>query len=146
MHSLKLSKSYYKTKQLLVPNVIFEIHIYKAIFIFNILIIIKTFIIVLIFQFFIRKEKQNCEFLFSFSFQLVAGSTVIAFEEVCPERIDLLHKNYRKLCNMLIDIDEWGQVAVINMLVRYARTQFLDPNKNAQVQNSLSTGLGKFPS
>lgn len=30
---------------------------------------------------------------------------------------------------MLIDIDEWGQVAVINMLVRYARTQFLDPNK-----------------
>jgi len=61
---------------------------------------------------------------------LVAGSTVIAFEEVCPERIDLIHKNYRKLCNMLIDIDEWGQVAVINMLVRYARTQFIDPNKN----------------
>ena len=30
---------------------------------------------------------------------------------------------------MLIDIDEWGQVAVVNMLVRYARTQFLDPNK-----------------
>ncbi|XP_066919252.1 AP-3 complex subunit beta-1-like isoform X2 [Clytia hemisphaerica] len=63
---------------------------------------------------------------------LVAGSTVIAFEEVCPERIDLVHKNYRKLCNMLIDIDEWGQVAVINMLVRYARTQFLNPNKNLQ--------------
>lgn len=66
---------------------------------------------------------------------LVAGSTVIAFEEVCPERIDLIHKNYRKLCNMLIDIDEWGQVAVINMLVRYSRTQFLDPNKNVQVGN-----------
>lgn len=63
---------------------------------------------------------------------LVAGSTVIAFEEVCPERIDLIHKNYRKLCNMLIDIDEWGQIAVINMLVRYARTQFLNPNKHAK--------------
>ncbi|XP_065060461.1 AP-3 complex subunit beta-1-like [Rhopilema esculentum] len=61
---------------------------------------------------------------------LVAGSVVYAFEEVCPDRIDLVHKNFRKLCNMLIDIDEWGQVAVINMLTRYARTQFLDPNKN----------------
>ncbi|XP_047140481.1 AP-3 complex subunit beta-1 isoform X1 [Hydra vulgaris] len=63
---------------------------------------------------------------------LVAGSTVIAFELVCPEKIDLIHKNFRKLCNMLIDIDEWGQVAVINMLVRYARSQFLDPNKNME--------------
>ena len=62
--------------------------------------------------------------------QLVAGSVVYAFEDVCPERIDLIHKNFRKLCNMLIDIDEWGQVAVINMLTRYARTQFLDPNQN----------------
>lgn len=53
----------------------------------------------------------------------------MAFEEVCPERIDLIHKNYRKLCNLLIDIDEWGQVAVIHMLTRYARTQFVDPNK-----------------
>lgn len=60
---------------------------------------------------------------------LVAGSAVMAFEEVCPERIDLIHKNYRKLCNLLIDIDEWGQVAVIHMLTRYARTQFVDPNK-----------------
>jgi len=32
---------------------------------------------------------------------LVAGSVVMAFEEVCPERIDLIHKNYRKLCNRL---------------------------------------------
>ena len=58
----------------------------------------------------------------------------MAFEEVCPERIDLVHKNYRKLCNLLIDIDEWGQVAVIHMLTRYARTQFLDPNKEVMLQ------------
>eukprot|EP00794_Sanderia_malayensis_P009814 gene9814-10821_t len=64
---------------------------------------------------------------------LVAGSVVIAFEEVCPDRIDLIHKNFRKFCNMLIDIDEWSQLAVLNMLTRYARTQFLDPNKNMDV-------------
>uniref|UniRef100_A0A674MQH2 AP-3 complex subunit beta n=1 Tax=Takifugu rubripes TaxID=31033 RepID=A0A674MQH2_TAKRU len=69
---------------------------------------------------------------------LVAGSVVMAFEEVCPERIDLIHKNYRKLCNLLIDVEEWGQVVIINMLTRYARTQFLNPNING------SSGDKKF--
>ncbi|ALC49274.1 rb [Drosophila busckii] len=59
---------------------------------------------------------------------LVVGSAVMAFDEVCPERVDLIHKNYRKLCNLLVDVDEWGQVIIINMLTRYARTQFVDPN------------------
>ncbi|XP_051537075.1 AP-3 complex subunit beta-1 [Myxocyprinus asiaticus] len=58
---------------------------------------------------------------------LVAGSVVMAFEEVCPDRIDLIHKNYRKLCNLLVDVEEWGQVVIINMLTRYARTQFISP-------------------
>ncbi|XP_069794282.1 AP-3 complex subunit beta-1 isoform X2 [Narcine bancroftii] len=58
---------------------------------------------------------------------LVAGSVVMSFEEVCPERIDLIHKNYRKLCNLLVDVEEWGQVVIINMLTRYARTQFVSP-------------------
>ena len=56
----------------------------------------------------------------------------MAFELVCPERIDLIHKNYRKLCNLLVDVDEWGQVTMLNMLTRYARTQFIDPNKNVR--------------
>ncbi|XP_034540712.1 AP-3 complex subunit beta-2 [Notolabrus celidotus] len=70
---------------------------------------------------------------------LVAGSVVMAFEEVCPERIDLIHKNYRKLCNLLIDVEEWGQVVIINMLTRYARTQFLNPNMN---ESLLEEGSG----
>ena len=60
---------------------------------------------------------------------LVLGSAVAAFEEVCPERFDLIHQNYRKFCSLLVDVDEWGQVIIINMIMRYARTQFLDPNK-----------------
>nr|XP_018900756.1 PREDICTED: AP-3 complex subunit beta-2 isoform X1 [Bemisia tabaci] len=67
---------------------------------------------------------------------LVVGSAVMAFEEVCPERIDLIHKNYRKLCNLLLDIDEWGQVVIVNMLTRYARTQFLDPNRGGDIESS----------
>ena len=61
---------------------------------------------------------------------LVVGSAVMAFEEVCPERTELIHKQFRKLCNLLADIDEWGQVVIVNMLLRYARTQFVDPNKD----------------
>ncbi|NXF80700.1 AP3B1 protein, partial [Sclerurus mexicanus] len=64
---------------------------------------------------------------------LVAGSVVMAFEEVCPDRIDLIHKNYRKLCNLLVDVEEWGQVVIIHMLTRYARTQFVSPWKVDEV-------------
>lgn len=60
----------------------------------------------------------------------------MAFEEVCPERIDLIHKNYRKLCNLLIDVEEWGQVVIINMLTRYARTQFVSPWREVLLLNS----------
>ena len=56
----------------------------------------------------------------------------MAFETVCPERIDLIHKNYRKLCNLLVDVDEWGQVMILSMLTRYARSQFIDPNKEVR--------------
>ena len=51
----------------------------------------------------------------------MVGSAVMAFEEVCPERIEMIHKNYRKLVNLLVDVEEWGQVVIINMLTRYAR-------------------------
>ena len=60
----------------------------------------------------------------------------MAFEQVCPERTDLIHKNYRKLCSVLVDIEEWGQVIIIGMLTRYARTQFTDPNTNASLSAS----------
>ncbi len=62
---------------------------------------------------------------------LVLGSAVAAFEEVCPQRFDLIHSNYRKFCSLLVDVDEWGQIILINMLIRYARTQFTDPNSKS---------------
>ncbi|XP_015608069.1 AP-3 complex subunit beta-1 isoform X2 [Cephus cinctus] len=78
-----------------------------------------------------KEELINVlEKLLSDKTTLVVGSAVMAFEEVCPERIDLIHKNYRKLCNLLVDVDEWGQVVIVNMLTRYARTQFANPNTN----------------
>ncbi|KAI9440114.1 adaptin N terminal region-domain-containing protein [Lactarius indigo] len=58
---------------------------------------------------------------------LSVGSVAIAFEAVCPTRLDLLHLHYRRLCRVLIDVDEWGQVNLLELLVRYARTMLPRP-------------------
>eukprot|EP00741_Cyanophora_paradoxa_P017927 tig00021036_g17311.t1 len=59
---------------------------------------------------------------------MVLGSVFAAFNEVCPERLDLLHPHYRRICRVLIDMDEWSQAIVLGILTRYARTQFSDPS------------------
>ncbi|KAF9979866.1 AP-3 complex subunit beta-2 [Mortierella antarctica] len=55
------------------------------------------------------------------------GSVLMAFNQVCPDRLDLIHPQYRKLCRMLVDMDEWGQITALDLLLRYSRTQFLNP-------------------
>ncbi|KAF9433376.1 AP-3 complex subunit beta-2 [Entomortierella beljakovae] len=55
------------------------------------------------------------------------GSVIMAFDQVCPDRLDLIHPQYRKLCRMLVDMDEWGQITAMDLLLRYSRTQFLNP-------------------
>ncbi|KAK5130656.1 hypothetical protein LTR08_001866 [Meristemomyces frigidus] len=54
----------------------------------------------------------------------VVGAAVQAFMELCPERLDLVHPAYRKLCRMIADMDEWGQLAVLRLLTGYARQCF----------------------
>ncbi|KAJ8509159.1 hypothetical protein ONZ45_g8667 [Pleurotus djamor] len=58
---------------------------------------------------------------------LSIGSVAVAFEAVCPTRLDLLHQRYRRLCRLLVDADEWGQVNLMNLLLRYARTMLSRP-------------------
>lgn len=73
---------------------------------------------------------EALERLLNDSSTLVIGSAVMAFERLCPERLDLIHPQYKKLCTLLVDVDEWGQIIILNLLLRYARTQFLDPNRS----------------
>ena len=58
---------------------------------------------------------------------LAIGSVAVAFDAVCPTRLDLLHQQYRRLCRMLPDADEWGQADLMNLLLRYARTMLPRP-------------------
>jgi len=64
---------------------------------------------------------------------MVLGSALWAFNEICPDRFDLLHPHFRKLCRLLADTDEWGQIVVLNTLTRYARTQFVNPDREVKL-------------
>ncbi|KAF8515386.1 adaptin N terminal region-domain-containing protein [Hysterangium stoloniferum] len=55
------------------------------------------------------------------------GCVAEAFSAVCPQRLDLLHPHYRRLCRVLVDVDEWGQVSLMNLLLRYARQMLPKP-------------------
>lgn len=89
--------------------------------------------------------KQILDKLLKDSSTMVLGSAVAAFNEICPTSYEILHRNYRKLCHLLADMDEWTQVGgyfnsailtlfapipqvvVLEVMIRYARNQFTDP-------------------
>nr|CAD2149969.1 unnamed protein product [Meloidogyne enterolobii] len=87
----------------------------------------------------LQNQLIECiDFLLGDKRTLVLGSAVYAFEKTCPERLDLLHRHFRLLCRALADIDEWGQIVMIGLLTRYARTQFLAPPDNNLTTNRQS--------
>ncbi|XP_024544114.1 AP3-complex subunit beta-A [Selaginella moellendorffii] len=49
----------------------------------------------------------------------VAGAAAQAFISVCPERYSLLSSSFRKLCGLLYEADEWGQISLMDILMRY---------------------------
>ncbi|KAL2145374.1 hypothetical protein VTI28DRAFT_7443 [Corynascus sepedonium] len=63
----------------------------------------------------------------------VAGAAVTAFMTVCPERIDLIHKHYRNLVRMIVDMDEWSQLSTLRLMTVYARKCF--PRRTRTVKN-----------
>eukprot|EP00735_Rhodelphis_limneticus_P008848 TRINITY_DN2324_c0_g1::TRINITY_DN2324_c0_g1_i1::g.20669::m.20669 TRINITY_DN2324_c0_g1::TRINITY_DN2324_c0_g1_i1::g.20669 ORF type:complete len:858 (+),score=244.39,sp/Q7YRF1/AP3B1_CANLF/39.46/1e-148,Adaptin_N/PF01602.15/9.5e-113,HEAT_2/PF13646.1/0.00065,HEAT_2/PF13646.1/1.7e+03,HEAT_2/PF13646.1/5.9,HEAT_2/PF13646.1/65,Cnd1/PF12717.2/6.2e-05,Cnd1/PF12717.2/10,Cnd1/PF12717.2/90,HEAT/PF02985.17/1.6e+02,HEAT/PF02985.17/2.3,HEAT/PF02985.17/1.1e+02,HEAT/PF02985.17/3.6e+02,HEAT_EZ/PF13513.1/65,HEAT_EZ/P len=64
---------------------------------------------------------------------MVIGSALFAFLEVCPDDWTIIHPHYRKICRMLPDFDEWGQIVALNLLIRYARTHFPDPRHPSEL-------------
>jgi AP-3 complex subunit beta len=68
----------------------------------------------------------------------VLGYVVNAFNKICPERLDLIHPHFRRLCFMLLDVDSWGLLAILDLLLSYARSQFESPFKNDNDNDSNS--------
>jgi AP-3 complex subunit beta len=66
----------------------------------------------------------------------VSGAAVAAFLELCPNRLDLLHPHYRSLVRKLADMDEWGQLATLRLMMMYVRKCF--PRRTRKVQKMSS--------
>ncbi|KAK3902178.1 AP-3 complex subunit beta-2 [Staphylotrichum tortipilum] len=62
----------------------------------------------------------------------VAGAAVTAFMAVCPDRIDLIHKHYRSLVKMVVDMDEWSQLSTLRLMTVYARKCFPRRTRSAK--------------
>lgn len=67
----------------------------------------------------------------------VAGAAVKAFMEICPERIDLIHKHYRGLVKKLVDMDEWSQLETMKLMTIYARKCF--PRRTRKIKKNTGT-------
>lgn len=49
----------------------------------------------------------------------VVGAAAAAFASICPNNFTLIGRNYRNLCQILPDVEEWGQILLIEILLRY---------------------------
>ncbi|KAF9565363.1 hypothetical protein CPC08DRAFT_784525 [Agrocybe pediades] len=70
---------------------------------------------------------------------LALGAVAVAFQAICPPsstltpsssgtgKLELLHPHFRRICKVLIDIDEWGQVLWMGLLLRYVRVMCARP-------------------
>lgn len=50
----------------------------------------------------------------------VIGAAAAAYNVVCPDNLTLIGSNFKKLCQTLPDVEEWGQIILIEILLRYA--------------------------
>ena len=72
----------------------------------------------------------------------VAGAAVKAFMQICPERLDLIHKHYRGLVKKLVDMDEWSQLETLRLMTIYSRKCF--PKRTRKVTKLKSSGTDDF--
>ncbi|KAJ4954441.1 hypothetical protein NE237_011224 [Protea cynaroides] len=78
----------------------------------------------------------------------VVGAAAAAFICVCPNNLSLLGRNFRRLCETLPDVEEWGQIVLIGTLLRYvvarhglSRESILFPSHSTQGSCSEEDGV-----
>ncbi|KAL9249746.1 AP3-complex subunit beta-A-like protein [Drosera capensis] len=49
----------------------------------------------------------------------VVGAAASAFNSICPNNLSLIGRNYARLCELLPDVEEWGQITLVGLLLRY---------------------------
>ncbi|EPS69832.1 hypothetical protein M569_04928, partial [Genlisea aurea] len=51
---------------------------------------------------------------------VVVGAAAASFASICPNNLSLIGRNYKRLCETLPDVEEWNQIVLIGILLRYA--------------------------
>ncbi|ERN07888.1 hypothetical protein AMTR_s00012p00225740 [Amborella trichopoda] len=49
----------------------------------------------------------------------VVGAAAAAFNSVSPNNLSLIGRSFKRLCETLPDVEEWGQIVLIGILLRY---------------------------
>lgn len=49
----------------------------------------------------------------------VIGAAATAFNSICPYNLSLIKRNFQRLCETLPDVEEWAQIILIEILLRY---------------------------
>eukprot|EP01018_Ginkgo_biloba_P021382 Gb_19472 [translate_table: standard] len=57
--------------------------------------------------------------LFNDNSAAVVGAAAAAFNAVCPDNLSLVGSNFKRLCETLPDVEEWGQIVLIEILLHY---------------------------
>lgn len=81
---------------------------------------------------------EYIERLFNDKNSMVLSSAVATFEVVCPEKLDLVHKHYRRFCFILADCNEWGQTLLLNLLMRYVLKTY-QQFKNGEITDYIAS-------
>lgn len=62
--------------------------------------------------------------------------------------MSILHKQFRRLCRALSEVDEWAQIILLNLLLRYARSNFakpIPPKRDAATLESTPAARAESP-
>ncbi|KAG8079178.1 hypothetical protein GUJ93_ZPchr0007g3687 [Zizania palustris] len=63
--------------------------------------------------------EETVDVLFSDNSPGVVGATAVAFNSVCPNCLPLISKHFQRLCETLPDIEDWAQIILIDIILRY---------------------------
>ncbi|XP_068668595.1 AP3-complex subunit beta-A [Aristolochia californica] len=63
--------------------------------------------------------EELVHFLLSDQSPGVVGAAAAAFNSVCPNNLSLIGRDFRRLCETLPDVEEWGQIVLVGILLRY---------------------------
>lgn len=74
---------------------------------------------------------------------ITLGASLTAFDAICPDNLAFLHSHYRRICRLLVDADEWGQVVALDILIRYVRAMLEKPETSGSTRAGYSVEVNK---